>query len=77
MSNRKAPPVRHDAPGMKGPRSRNEDGELRQKRGDTHVGTIEKQYGVDFGVRSDMKLDTLRERLGATSLDELIGKAGS
>jgi hypothetical protein len=77
MSNRKASPVRHDAPGMKGSRSRNEDGELRQKRGDTHVGTIESQYGVDFGVRSDMKLDTLRERLGATSIEDLINKGGS
>ena len=77
MANRKTPPVRPDAPGMKGPRSRNEDGELRQKRGDTHVGTIEEQYGVNFGVRSDMKLDTLRERLGATSIDDLIDKAGS
>ena len=77
MGNQKTPPVRHDAPGMRGPRGRNEDGELRQKRGDTHVGTIEKQYGVDFGVRSDMKLDTLRERLGATSLDDLIDKASS
>jgi hypothetical protein len=28
-----------DAPRMRGYRSRNEDGELRQKRGDTHVGT--------------------------------------
>lgn len=77
MSNRKAPPVRHDAPGMKGPRSRNEDGELRQKRGDTHVGTIEEQYGIDFGVRSDMKLETLRERLGAVSIEDLIDKGGS
>ncbi len=77
MSNRKAPPVRHDDPGMKGPRSRNEDGELRQKRGDTLVGTIENQYGVDFGVRSDMKLETLRERLGATTIEDLIDKFGS
>ncbi len=77
MANRKSPPVRHDAAGMKGPRSRNENGELRQKRGDTHVGTIEEQYGVNFGVRSDMKLDKLRERLGATSIDDLIDKAGS
>lgn len=77
MSNRKAPPVRHDAPGMKGPRSRNEDGELRQKRGDTHIGTIEEQYGIDFGVRSDMKLETLRERLGAVSIEGLIDKGGA
>ena len=40
-----------DAPGMKGYRSRNDDGELRRKRGDTHLGTIEDQYGRDFGVR--------------------------
>jgi len=36
-----------DAPGMKGLRSRNESGPLRAKRGDTLVGTIERQYGVD------------------------------
>lgn len=77
MANRKSPPVRHDAFGMKGPRSRNEDGELRQKRGDTHVGTIEEQYGVNFGVRSDMKLETLRERLGGVSIEDLIDKGGS
>ena len=29
-----------DAPGMRGIRSRNESGELREKRGDTHVKTI-------------------------------------
>jgi hypothetical protein len=75
MSNRKAPPVKHDAQGMHGQRGRNEDGELRQKRGDTHVGTIEEMYNVDFGVRSDMRLDTLRERLGAGSLEDLIDKA--
>ena len=77
MAHQKAPPVGHDAPGMKGPRSRNEDGQLRQKRGDTKVGTIEKLYGVDLGVRSDMKLDTLRQRVGVTSIEDLIDKAGS
>ena len=74
MSHRKAPPVRHDAPGMKGPRARNDDGQLRQKRGDTFVGTIEDEYHVDFGVRRDMKLDTLRERLGTTSIEDLIDR---
>src|SRR5688500_283446 len=48
MSHRRAPAVRHDAPGMKGQRSRNQDGELRQKRGDTHARTIEEQYHVDL-----------------------------
>ncbi|MCJ7664968.1 MAG: hypothetical protein MUO24_12105 [Desulfobacterales bacterium] len=61
-----------DAPGMRGYRSRNEDGELRQKRGDTHIGTIEDQYGRDFDVRSDTHLDTLLKREHADSLDDLL-----
>jgi hypothetical protein len=61
-----------DAPGMKGIRSRNETGELRQKRKDTHVGTIEKQYKVDLGVRSDMELGTLLEKTGYASLNDLL-----
>ncbi len=67
-----------DAPGMRGYRSRNETGELREKRGDTHVGTIEKKYGVDLGVRDDMHLDTLLDRKGVESLNDLIhGKPGN
>ena len=46
--------IKNDAPGMKGERGRNNDGQLREKRGDTHIGTIEKQYNVDLNVRSDM-----------------------
>jgi hypothetical protein len=63
-----------DAPGMRGNRSRNETGELRQKRGDTLAGTIERQYDVDLGVRSDCRLDTLRERTGETSIQGIIRK---
>lgn len=66
--------IKNDDPGMKGPRSRNNDGQLRQKRGDTNVSTIEKQYGVDFGVRSDMHLDTLLEIKKVDSLNDLIHK---
>jgi len=62
-----------DAPGMRGIRSRNETGELRQKRGDTHVGTIERMYGIDLGARSDMHLNTLLQREGVQSLNDLIG----
>ena len=62
--------------GMRGNRSRNSDGELRRKRGDTLVGTIEDQYGRDFGVRRDMRLDTLLEREGASSLNDLINGGG-
>lgn len=64
--------VKNDAPGMNGERSRNENGELRKKRSDTYVGTIEKQYGVDLGARSDMKLGTLLERENAASLNDLL-----
>ena len=74
MAQRHAPPVKHDAPGMKGPRSRNDDGQLRQKRGDTHVGTLEKRYGVDLGARSDAHLDTILKREGVDSLNDLLEK---
>lgn len=63
-----------DAKGMKGIRSRNDSGELRRKRADTHVTTIEKTYNVDFGVRSDMHLGTLLKKENADSLDKLLNK---
>jgi hypothetical protein len=61
-----------DAEGMKGYRSRNQDGQLRDKRDDTHMGTIEKQYGRDFGVRSDMHLGTFLEKNNIKSLNDLV-----
>jgi hypothetical protein len=61
-----------DARGMKGYRSRNENGLLRDKRNDTHMGTIEKQYGRDFKVRSDMQLGTYLKQSGYKSLNDLI-----
>jgi hypothetical protein len=63
------------ATGMHTNRTRDEDGELRQKRGDTKVGNIEREYDVDFGVRSDMRLDTLRQQTGLTSIRELLRHA--
>lgn len=63
-----------DANGMRGYRSRNEDGELRQKRSDTHVSTIENKYDVNFGVRSDMHLGTLLEKQNVESLAQLLKK---
>ena len=62
----------NDAPGMKGDRARTIDGTLRQKRGDTHIGTIEKQYDIDLSVRSDMRLDTFLKRNNIKSLNDLI-----
>ncbi len=64
--------VKHDAPGMRGQRSRNKDGQLREKRGDTHIGTIEEKYKRDFGVRSDMKLDSFLKKNNLESLNDLI-----
>ena len=64
--------VKNDAPGMKGERSRNNDGQLREKRGDTYIGTIEKQYNIDLNVRSDMHLDTFLEKNNINTLNDLI-----
>lgn len=66
--------ARQDAEGMKGYRTRNENGQLRDKRDDTHMGTIEKQYGRDFNVRSDMQLGTYLKEHGIKSLNDLITK---
>ncbi len=63
------------AAGMHTDRTRDDNGELRQKRGDTLVGNIEREYGVDFGVRGDMRLDTLREQTGLTSIEDLVRHA--
>jgi hypothetical protein len=62
----------NDAPGMRGERSRNPHGPLREKRGDTYVRTIEKQYDRDFDVRGDMHLDTLLKKEGYKSLNDLL-----
>ena len=63
-----------DAPGMQGFRSRNLRGPLREKRGDTHVETIEKEYDENFSVRGDMHLDTLLENRGYASINDLFHK---
>lgn len=64
--------VKNDAPGMRGERSRNNDGQLRDKRDDTHIGTIEKQYNRDFGVRSDKELGNFLKENNIPSLNDLI-----
>ena len=54
-------------------RGRDENGEIRQKRGDALIKTLRKTYGPDFapGIR-DARLDTLRERSGGESLSTLV-----
>jgi hypothetical protein len=69
-------PKQHpQATGMHAKRTRDEDGQLRQERGDTQVGNIEREYDVGFGVRGDMRLDTLRQQTGLTSIQELVRHA--
>jgi len=58
-------------------RCRDNDGEIRQKRGDTLVRTLRKIYGPDFapGLRGDAKLETVRERFNGESLSKLVKDA--
>jgi hypothetical protein len=55
-------------------RCRDNNGSIRRKRGDTLVGTLREEYGEDFapGARSDMRLDTLLDQEGASSLSEYL-----
>ena len=62
----------NDAPGMKGYRTRNQNGQLRDKRDDTHIATIENKYDIDLGVRGDMHLGTYLKKHKIESLNDLI-----
>ena len=65
---------KHYPRGLDG-RERDQSGQIREKRGDTKVGTLRKEYGDGFakGYRSDTKLETVRENTGK-SLSELVKK---
>ena len=66
--------IKHYPRGLDG-RERDQSGQIREKRGDTKVGTLRKEYGDGFakGYRSDTKLETVREDTG-NSLSELVKK---
>lgn len=49
--------------------------QFRRKRGDTRVDSIEKQYGVDLGARSDMKLKSYLKKEGLSSLSRALDEA--
>jgi hypothetical protein len=53
-------------------RKKNQKGQFVSKRFDTKIGTIEKKYGVDLGVRSDKKLGTYLVEKGYKSLAEML-----
>lgn len=46
-----------------------------KKYEDTKIASIEKQYGVDFGVRSDMKLGKYLKQEGFPSLSKALDRA--
>lgn len=46
--------------------------QIRQKRSDTKIGTIEKKYGVDLGARSDMKLGNYLKKEGLPSMSKAL-----
>jgi hypothetical protein len=54
-------------------RQRDQDGQIHQKRSDTKVETLRKEYGPDFakGFRSDAHLGTVRDATGK-GLHELV-----
>lgn len=60
-------------PGLDG-RHRDLDGRISQKHGNALVGTLREIYGDGFaaGFRSDMRLDTLLDRTGHSSLSQYL-----
>jgi len=53
-------------------RTKNSSGQFVAKRYDTKIGSIEKQYGVNLGVRSDTKLGNYLKDKGYSSLSEML-----
>lgn len=53
-------------------KTRNKSGQFIAKRKDTKMGTIEKKYNVDLGVRSDMKLGNYLKKKGYKSLSDML-----
>lgn len=60
--------------GMGAGRVKNDKGQFVTKRFDTKISTIEKQYGVDLGVRGDMKLGNYLKEKGYPSLSKMLQK---
>ena len=55
-------------------RAKNKAGQYSAKRFDTKISTIETQYGVDLGVRGDMKLGNYLKEKGYPSLSRMLKK---
>jgi hypothetical protein len=59
-------------------RERYSSGQIREKRGDTRVGTLRQTYGDNFapGIRGDTHLKTLLDRTGSKSLSDYLKTTG-
>jgi hypothetical protein len=55
-------------------RSRDENGEWREKRSDTKVETLKKIYPEFENINGNMKLGTLKDKFGVDSLDDVLKK---
>lgn len=51
-------------------RSRDEDGRIRAKRGDTKAGTLAETYPEFRGLPADQTLADIKRKLGTDSLDQ-------
>ena len=65
-------PVLHDAPGMRGERSRNASGQLRKLRSDETLASFEETYNIDTGRRSDMQVGNLMKEHGVDNVKDLL-----
>ncbi|MFA6305357.1 MAG: hypothetical protein WC651_01345 [Candidatus Gracilibacteria bacterium] len=55
--------------------ARTKTGQFQQKRSNTQMGSIEKMYGKDFGIRSDKQLESYLKEKGYGSLSQLLKNA--
>jgi hypothetical protein len=53
-------------------RAKNQKSGFTSKRYDTKIKTIEKQYGIDLGVRGDMQLGDFLKQKGYESLSAIL-----
>jgi hypothetical protein len=53
-------------------RSRNENGEFREKRADTKVQTLKETYSEFDGINGNTLLGTLKEKYNTDSLDGVL-----
>lgn len=71
------PKLDTNAENLPGHAARNQGGQLRRIRSDTHMGSLEERYRVDFGVRKDMEWGSFKKDKGVESVKEAVKKFGN